>query len=109
MKMSLVGKMLGAVAPFTALVATVQAATMPPTPEKALEMLLEGNRHFVRNEIVHLSYLNEAKDKMLEQQTPFAAVVGCSDSRVPPRELIFDRGLGELFVVRDAGQCDWSD
>jgi carbonic anhydrase len=39
---------------------------------------------------------------MLEQQNPFAAIVECSDSRVPP-ELVFDRGLGELFVVRDAG------
>lgn len=78
------------------------AATIAPSPDKALEMLLEGNMHFVKNEIVHLSYLAEAKDKMLENQTPFAAIVGCSDSRVPP-ELIFDRGLGELFVVRDAG------
>lgn len=78
------------------------AAKTPPTPDKALELLLEGNNHFVKNEIVHLSYLAEAKDKMLEEQKPFAAILGCSDSRVPP-ELIFDRGLGELFVVRDAG------
>lgn len=86
---------------FTVLLSSAQTV-IPPTPEKALEMLLEGNGHFVKNEIVHLSYLAEAKDKMLEKQTPFAAIVGCSDSRVPP-ELIFDRGLGELFVVRDAG------
>ncbi len=72
------------------------------TPDKALELLLSGNEHFVKGEITHLSYLTEAKDKMLQKQTPFAAIVGCSDSRVPP-ELIFDRGLGELFVVRDAG------
>ncbi len=94
--------MLSSTVLFMVLVYSLQAATASPTPEKALEMLLEGNAHFVKNEIAHLSYLNEAKDKMLEQQTPFAAVVGCSDSRVPP-ELIFDRGLGELFVVRDAG------
>ena len=77
-------------------------AATPPSPTKALEMLLEGNAHFVNNEIVHLSYLTEAKDKMLEGQNPFAVIVGCSDSRVPP-ELIFDRGLGELFVIRVAG------
>jgi carbonic anhydrase len=78
------------------------AATSPNNPINALEMLLDGNQRFVKGNTIHPSYLAEAKDKMLEQQTPFAAIVGCSDSRVPP-ELIFDRGLGELFVVRDAG------
>lgn len=73
-----------------------------PTPDEALMMLLDGNEHFMKGEVTHLSYIAEAKDKMLEKQTPFAAILGCSDSRVPP-ELIFDRGLGELFVVRDAG------
>lgn len=73
-----------------------------PTPEEALSRLLEGNSHFVNNTNVHVSYLTEAKDTLLEKQTPFAAIVGCSDSRVPP-ELIFDTGLGDLFVIRDAG------
>jgi carbonic anhydrase len=73
-----------------------------PTPMQALSMLMEGNRHFVSNQMTHLSYLKEAKSRLLEQQTPFAVIVGCSDSRVPP-EVIFDRGLGELFVVRVAG------
>ncbi len=77
-------------------------ATPMPNPDQALQMLVEGNTHFVNNENVHRSYLEEAKDAMLQKQTPIAAIVGCSDSRVPP-ELIFDRGLGELFVVRDAG------
>jgi carbonic anhydrase len=63
---------------------------------------MEGNDHFVKGAMTHISYLSEAKDKTLDKQTPFAAIVGCSDSRVPP-EIIFDRGLGELFVVRDAG------
>jgi len=72
------------------------------TPLKALSLLMEGNNHFVKGEMKHLSYVAEAKDKLLEKQTPFAAIIGCSDSRVPP-EVIFDRGLGELFVVRVAG------
>jgi carbonic anhydrase len=72
------------------------------TPTKVLSLLLEGNDHFVKGEMKHLSYATEAKNKLLEKQTPMAAIVGCSDSRVPP-ELIFDRGLGELFVVRVAG------
>lgn len=82
--------------------AGINAVTPTPTPDQALQMLLEGNDNFVKGNLKHVSYLAEAKDKMLEGQNPFAVIVGCSDSRVPP-ELIFDRGLGELFVVRDAG------
>jgi carbonic anhydrase len=65
-------------------------------------MLMEGNSNFLKGKCTHPSYSDEAKDKMLEGQTPIAAIISCSDSRVPP-ELIFDKGLGELFVVRDAG------
>jgi carbonic anhydrase len=72
------------------------------TPQSALDHLKEGNSHFVSGKMTHLSYAKEAKDKLLEKQRPIAAIVGCSDARVPP-ELLFDRGLGELFVVRDAG------
>jgi carbonic anhydrase len=82
--------------------AALNAATCPPSCQEALDCLMDGNNHFVEGKVTHLSYIVEAKDKMLEKQTPFAAIVGCSDSRVPP-ELIFDRGLGELFVIRDAG------
>jgi carbonic anhydrase len=83
---------------------STQAADTPasPTPIKALSLLMDGNHHFVKGEMKHLSYVAEAKDKLLEKQAPFAVIVGCSDSRVPP-EVIFDRGLGELFVVRVAG------
>ncbi len=78
------------------------ALTPLPSPDEALQMLVDGNDRFVKGQVHHLSYLSDAKDKLLEKQNPFAAIVGCSDSRVPP-ELVFDRGLGELFVVRDAG------
>jgi carbonic anhydrase len=81
---------------------TAHAAVPAPTPDQALQMLVQGNDNFVKGKVNHLSYLAEAKDKLIDQQSPFAVIVGCSDSRVPP-ELIFDRGLGELFVVRDAG------
>jgi carbonic anhydrase len=84
------------------LFAETHARLVEPSPDQALEMLLDGNKHFIHGEITHLSYMAEAKDKLLEKQMPFAVIVGCSDARVPP-ELIFDRGLGELFVVRDAG------
>ncbi len=78
----------------------VQAANV--TSSQALDMLMKGNRNFVQGKSTHPSYVAEARDKHLEGQSPFAVIVSCSDSRVPP-ELIFDRGLGDLFVVRDAG------
>jgi carbonic anhydrase len=77
-------------------------APAAPTSTKALSLLMEGNDHFVKGTMKHLSYAAEAKNKLLEQQTPIAAIVGCSDSRVPP-ELIFDQGLGDLFIIRVAG------
>jgi carbonic anhydrase len=72
------------------------------TPDQALQRLLDGNQHFVNGNSTHPSYVAEAKSKLLEGQNPFAIIIGCSDSRVPP-ELIFDAGLGDLFVIRDAG------
>jgi carbonic anhydrase len=72
-------------------------------PEQALQRLLEGNRRYVAAQPA----LNESATRRLEiahAQKPFATVLSCIDSRVPP-ELIFDQGLGELLVVRSAGQA----
>ncbi len=71
------------------------------SPEQALKQLMDGNQRFVSREIIHKNFAQEAAD-LKEGQTPFAVIIGCSDSRVPP-EIIFDQGLGDLFVVRDAG------
>ncbi|WP_407897613.1 carbonic anhydrase [Scytonema sp. NUACC26] len=74
----------------------------PVTATEALKRLLEGNQRFVERE---RKYPNQSlKDVQLlaKGQYPFAAVLGCSDSRVPT-EIIFDQGLGNLFVVRVAG------
>ena len=71
-------------------------------PEETLQRLLEGNRRYVSNR----SALDESARRRIEVaqgQHPFAAILGCVDSRVPP-ELIFDQGLGDLFVIRTAGQ-----
>ncbi len=87
---------------FSPLLLIPHLSSAPVSPDQALQMLMEGNQRFVQGQVLHPSYSAEAKDKLLEQQNPIVAIVGCSDSRVPP-ELIFDRGLGELFVVRDAG------
>lgn len=69
---------------------------------EGLLRLLEGNERYVKWHLEHPD-LNEARRVQVAQgQTPFAAIVGCADSRVPP-EILFDQGLGDLFVVRVAG------
>lgn len=70
--------------------------------EQALQRLLEGNRRFVENKPA-LDGSEKRRREVAAGQRPFAAILGCVDSRVPP-ELIFDQGLGELFVIRAAGE-----
>ncbi len=71
--------------------------------QKALKRLQEGNRRFVSDNSIYknLSYQNRRPTLKMDQK-PFAIVLGCSDSRVPA-EIIFDQGLGDLFVIRVAG------
>ena len=70
---------------------------------EALARLQEGNRRFVAGEWRMTSQTGQARrDEILGGQEPFAVVLGCSDSRVPV-EIIFDQGLGDLFVIRVAG------
>ncbi len=70
---------------------------------EALARLQEGNRRFVAGEWRMTSQTGQARrDEILGGQEPFAVVLGCSDSRVPV-EIIFDQGLGDLFVIRIAG------
>jgi carbonic anhydrase len=69
----------------------------------ALARLREGNLRFVRNQTSASATLSPARRAALvDGQEPFAIVLGCSDSRVPA-ELVFDQGLGDLFVIRVAG------
>ena len=69
----------------------------------ALERLREGNRRFVENQSAAPAALSsERRAELVAGQEPFAIVLGCSDSRVPA-ELVFDQGLGDLFVIRVAG------
>lgn len=71
------------------------------TPDKALEMLKQGNVRFVSSEAIKYDRLARVK-QTAEGQFPFAAIVSCLDSRIPP-EIVFDRGIGDLFVARIAG------
>jgi carbonic anhydrase len=75
----------------------------PHTPKEAWEALLEGNRRFVSGEPAHPRQDIDRREALAAKQTPFAALFGCADSRLSA-EIIFDLGLGDLFVVRNAGQ-----
>jgi carbonic anhydrase len=71
--------------------------------QEALEQLREGNRRFVDGDRTLDKLITQSRrDELVTTQAPIAAIVGCSDSRVPV-EIVFDRGLGDLFVIRVAG------
>ena len=72
------------------------------TPDDALKKLMDGNGRYVAGALAHPNQAMERRGELTAGQEPFAVVLGCSDSRVPP-EIIFDAGLGDLFVVRVAG------
>ena len=76
--------------------------TLSSDNEKMLEELLDGNRRFCADAVLRPHISAERRREVASGQHPFAVVITCSDSRVPP-ELLFDRGLGDLFVVRTAG------
>jgi len=72
------------------------------TAEQALEILKRGNEAFVADRSQTVPVDRHRRLELARGQTPFAILVGCSDSRVPP-EILFGRGLGDLFIVRIAG------
>lgn len=72
------------------------------TATEALERLRAGNSRFVSDSEQHVSTARKHRSELVVRQEPFAIVLGCSDSRVPA-ELVFDQGLGDLFVIRVAG------
>ena len=71
-------------------------------PRQALRLLREGNDGFLAGEQTSVLTSAQRRLDLAKGQNPFAAYVTCSDSRVPP-ELLFGRGLGELFIIRNAG------
>ena len=79
-------------------------AASPPTmtPDAALARLAAGNRRFVSGDLRHPRRDSTRRAALSEGQAPYAVVVGCADSRVPP-EVVYDEGLGVLFTVRVAG------
>lgn len=81
---------------------TAKTNNTPTTPEEAITTLLEGNNCFVSGSPINPNADTERVAQTAPHQEPFAAVVGCSDSRVPV-ELVFDQGIGDIFVIRTAG------
>lgn len=70
--------------------------------EEALKVLMDGNKRFVSGNPEHPNHCEESRTNLVLKQEPIATVLCCADSRVPPVD-IFDQGLGDLFVVRVAG------
>ncbi|MEU4086575.1 carbonic anhydrase [Streptomyces aureus] len=76
--------------------------TQTPTPRDAFDLLMAGNQRFVSGTPEHPNQDATRRTEIAPSQQPFAVLFGCSDSRLAA-EIIFDRGLGDLFVVRTAG------
>ena len=81
--------------------AALADGTAPDAPT-AQKRLLEGNRRYAAARLSHTNQTAVRRGEIAAGQHPFAVVVGCADSRVPP-EILFDQGLGDLFVIRLAG------
>ncbi len=79
-----------------------------PTPDQAWLMLREGNARYFNGKAEHPNADQSRRDEVAEGQNPFAVVLACADSRVPV-ERVFDRGIGDLFVVRVAGNVSDTD
>lgn len=84
---------------------TVKVTAEPPVrdADDALQRLQVGNLRYATNKTIDPNQTIRRRVSLAKGQHPFATILGCVDSRVPP-ELIFDRGLGDLFVIRTAGQ-----
>ena len=73
------------------------------TPAQAIEALKEGNTRFITDNRTLPNQCKDHRKSLKKSQAPFAAIVTCSDSRVPA-ELLFDNGFGDLFVLRTSGK-----
>lgn len=90
------------VLPIVFLVVAASKETSPISGNTALQKLIDGNKRYVAAKLSHPNQTAERRTEVAKGQHPFAVIVGCSDSRVPP-EIIFDQGIGDLFVIRVAG------
>jgi carbonic anhydrase len=84
------------------MVRTQKSVAVTTGDDQALESLIDGNARHAENKSVHPRQTQPHRENLLIGQRPLTAILGCSDSRVPP-EMIFDQGFGDLFVVRVPG------
>lgn len=71
-------------------------------PSRPIKRLLDGNRRYMKDQTMNPDRNAYRRQEVALKQSPFAVIIGCSDSRVPP-EIIFDEGIGDLFTIRVAG------
>ena len=88
--------------PFAAIAADPTTPRTTLNPDQALAVLREGNTSFSTDSPIRSAVGRQRRLELALSQAPFVVLVSCSDSRVPP-ELLFGRGLGEMFIVRNAG------
>jgi len=79
----------------------------PPTPGDALTLLKDGNKRFLGDSMINTDY-HEHIENTKDDQHPHSAILSCMDSRVPP-EIVFDQGIGNVFVIRVAGNVEDAD
>lgn len=83
-------------------IVNVQAIEPNLTPDAAIQRLKQGNERFIQDKLTHPDRSKDRREATADRQSPFAVIMGCADSRIPP-EIVFDQGIGDLFVVRVAG------
>lgn len=94
---------LGLVAVATGLAFATASNGPEISPDEALQKLVDGNKRYVENQMTGTKLCDlTTRTGLAKSQKPYAIILTCSDSRVPP-EIVFDKGLGEIFVVRVAG------
>lgn len=105
-KMRSLGKIVavfGLVAAATGLAFATASHGPEVSPDEALQKLMDGNKRYVENQMTGSKLCDiSTRTGLAKSQKPYAIILTCSDSRVPP-EIVFDKGLGEIFVVRVAG------
>ena len=87
---------------------TIEDTLKVSNPQEAIDKLIAGNERYVNEKCIYPRTDIDRVEETAPHQAPFAAVVGCSDSRVPV-ELVFDQGIGDIFVIRTAGNNVNSD
>jgi carbonic anhydrase len=85
-------------------VEAADAPTQSLSPDQALQKLMQGNARFAAGTVTSPNQTPARRTEVAAGQAPYACILGCADSRVPP-EIVFDAGLGDLFVVRVAGNA----